>query len=127
MKGKERGYGFRALARSVESPFEAFLLTRFRQAPKLVARRLGAALATTATIQESFSTGMQQRCGIRASARSVESPVEAFLLTRFRPAAKLVPTQSLLLHALDGGAHWRLLRKKRAFPLFLKVGRKYTN
>ena len=105
LKGKERGYGFRALARSVESPFEAFLLTRFRQAPKLVARRLGAALATTATIQESFSTGMQQRCGIRASARSVESPVEAFLLTRFRPAAKLVPTQSLLLHALDGGAH----------------------
>ena len=36
MKGKERGYGFRALARSVESPVEAFLLTRFRPAPKLV-------------------------------------------------------------------------------------------
>ena len=55
------------------------------------------------------------------AARSVESPVEAFLLTRFRPAAKLVPTQSLLLHALDGGAHWRLLRKKRLIPTFLKV------
>ena len=51
---------------------------------------LDATLATTATIYESFSTGMQQRCGIRASARSVESPVEAFLLTRFRPAPKLV-------------------------------------
>ena len=92
---------------------------------------LDPALATTVTIYESFSTGMQQRCGIRASDRSVESPNEAAVLTRFRPAAKLVPTQSLLLHALDGGAHWRLLRKKRLIATFLKVlltdGRKYTN
>ena len=76
MKGKEQGYGFRALARSVESPFEAFLLTRFGQAPKLVARHLDATLATTATIQESFSTGMQQRCGFKASGSSVELPIE---------------------------------------------------
>ena len=76
MKGKERGYGFRALAKSVESPFEAFLLTGFRPALKLVARHLDATLATTATIQESFSTGMQQRCGIRASGRSVKIPIK---------------------------------------------------
>jgi hypothetical protein len=50
LKGKERGYGFRALARSVESPVEAFLLTRFRPAPKLVARHLDATLATNVTI-----------------------------------------------------------------------------
>ena len=104
MKGKERGYGFRALARSVESPFEAFLLAGFRPALKLVARRLGPALATTATIHESFSTGRESGCGIRTSGSSVKSPVEAFLLTRIRPAAKLVPTQCLLFHAAGSGA-----------------------
>ena len=50
------------------------------------------------------STGMQQRCGIRTSGSGVESPFEAALQTRIRPAAKLVPTQSLLFHAVGGGA-----------------------
>ena len=84
-----------------------------RQEHPQILSPLDATLATTAIIQDSFSTGMQQRCGIRASGRSVELPIEPSWLIRFRLAAKLVPTQSLLLHALDGGAHWRLLRKKK--------------
>ena len=91
--------------RLVNVPVAQNYRAEIRQEHPQILSPLDATLATTATIYESFSTGMQQRCGIRASARSVESPVEAFLLTRFRPAAKLVPTQSLLLHALDGGAH----------------------
>ena len=93
-------------------------MTRFRPAPKLVARHLDATLATTATIHKSFSTGRESGCGVRASGRSVESPVEASLKIRIRPAAKLVPTQSLLLHALAGGAHGRLLKKQTPTWLF---------
>ena len=65
---------------------------------------LGPALATTATIHESFSTGRESGCGVRASDRSLESPVEAFLKIRIRPAAKLVPTQFLLFYAVGRGA-----------------------
>ena len=107
--------------RLVNVPVAQNYRAEIRQEHPQILSPLDTTLATTATIYESFSTGMQQRCGIRASGRSVESPVEAAVLTRFRPAAKLVPTQSLLLHALDGGAHWRLLRKKRLIATFLKV------